>query len=762
MAKDPICDMDVDPADCAGSATYLGTTYYFCSTYCLDKFNKNPAQALKPSEQAHSATATYTCPMHPEIRQVGPGSCPLCGMALEPLEVSLHDDSPNPELVDFSRRFKWSIGFSALLLILSMGEMIPGNPFHEWLPGGLMNWVQMCLAIPVVFWAGFPLFQRGWASIKTGHFNMFTLIALGTGVSFVFSLIATLAPGLFPESFRGHGGAVGVYFESAAVIVSLVLLGQILELKARGQTSLAIRSLLKLAPKQARIVRSSGAEDDIELEKVQLGDWLRVRPGDQIPVDGMVVSGQSTVDESMVTGEPMPVSKSKGSRVVGGTTNQTGSFVLVAQGVGQDTLLAQIVRMVTEAQRSRAPIQGLADQVASWFVPAVMIASVVTAALWAWMGPAPALTYAFVNAVAVLIIACPCALGLATPMSIMVGTGRGAQAGILIRNAEALEKLETVDTLVMDKTGTLTQGKPTVVIVHAVGGVTELELIRVAAALEKGSEHPLAASVLKAAVDRGIAEIPKVDSFESITGMGLSGKVEGKAVLVGKQALLESKGINLSTLLNSKAMLNANEQTLLFVAVDGRAFGLLGVTDPVKANAAEAIQSLKKNGLRMVMLTGDSRAVAESVGQRLGISEIYAEVLPAQKSQIIQQLQFQGRRVAMVGDGINDAPALALADVGIAMGTGTDIAMQSAGITLVGGDLMGVARARALSRKTMSNIRQNLFFAFVYNMIGIPIAAGILYPFLGILMSPMLASAAMSLSSVSVVANALRLRKAKL
>ncbi len=648
------------------------------------------------------------------------------------------------------------------LLALAMGEMVPGLALHRWFPGTSLNWIQLLLAAPVVLWAGYPLFHRGWFSVRTRNLNMFTLIALGTGVAFAYSLVATLAPGLFPEGLRGHGGRVGVYFEAAAAIVTLVLLGQVLELRARGQTSSAIRSLLKLAPKSARVVRADGSEEDVAIESVRKGDRIRVRPGEQVPVDGVVLSGKSSIDESMITGEPMPVGKEPGGKVTAGTTNQTGSFVMEARGVGKETLLAQIVRMVNEAQRSRAPIQGLADQVSAWFVPTVVVAAVITAAVWALFGPEPALAYALVNAVAVLIIACPCALGLATPMSIMVGTGRGAQAGILVRNAEALERLEKVDTLVFDKTGTLTEGKPRLISIHPLSDFSEAELLRLAAAVEKGSEHPLAESVLQGAKERGVVSIPEVTGFESITGMGVAGVVEGKIVTLGNLKLVSPRGVQDREVLMAAERMRVQGQTVLYVAIDGVPAGLLGVGDPIKESTPEALRELRARGLKLVMLTGDHLTTAQSAAARLGIEEVYADVLPQQKRDIIRALQSQGRNVAMAGDGVNDAPALAQAQVGIAMGTGTDVAIQSAGITLIKGDLRGIARARALSEATLRNIRQNLFFAFVYNALGVPIAAGVLYPFFGLLLSPMIASAAMSLSSVSVIANALRLRNAPL
>ncbi len=765
-AKDPVCGMDVDPTDSAGNHAHEGKIYYFCSEGCLEAFKENPAEYLNPELKTAKAASTpqdalHTCPMHPDVKQMGPGSCPICGMALEPIEVSMGDDAPNPELVDFSRRLKGAVALSIPLLILAMGEMIPGNPFHSWLPGNTANWVQLLLSGPVVLWAGYPLFHRGWQSIRTRNLNMFTLIAIGAGVAFLFSLLATIAPGVFPEAFKSHG-RVHVYYEAASVIIALVLLGQILELKARGQTSSAIRALLKLAPNTARIIRADGQELDIDINDVKLGDKLRVRPGEQIPVDGIVNSGRSSVDESMITGEPIPVEKSEGAKVTAGTTNHTGSFVIEARSVGKDTLLSQIVRMVNEAQRSRAPIQGLADRVSSWFVPAVVGTAVATALAWALFGPEPAYSYALVNAVAVLIIACPCALGLATPMSIMVGTGRGAQAGVLIRNAEALERMEKVDTLVLDKTGTLTEGKPKLVTLRPFSGFDDSTILGLAAALEKSSEHPLAQAILSGASERKVTYELEVRHFQSVTGMGIRGDVSGKQVLIGNSKFLDSEGVVTQELKKTAETLRSDGQTVLFLSIDGKPAGILGVADPIKSTTPDAIRQLREAGLRLVMLTGDHHDTAKAVASKLGLSEVYADVLPSQKNEIIKKLQAEGRKVAMAGDGVNDAPALAQADVGIAMGTGADIAVQSAGITLIQGDLRGVIRARSLSHAVMMNIRQNLFFAFIYNTLGVPVAAGVLYPFFGLLLSPMVASAAMSLSSVSVIANALRLRRVPL
>ena len=768
--KDPVCGMDVDPSDSGGELNFQGTKYYFCSDHCLKKFRKDPSQYLNPTgsklpaakSSALNPQAIYTCPMHLEIQQPGPGSCPICGMALEPLEPSLEDEGPSQELLNMTRRFWFAAAFALPLLIFTMVDVLPSNPFKHSLSGAAMNWIQLALATPVVLWAGLPLFQRAWDSIRNRNLNMFSLIGIGTGVAYLFSLWVTLLPQVVPESFRMHGGQVGVYFEASAVIVTLVLLGQVLELKARGQTSAAIRSLLKLAPKTARRVLSDGTEEDVAVESLVVQDRLRVRPGEKIPVDGRVVSGRSSVDESMITGESIPVEKAEGDAVVGGTLNGNGSLILEASRIGKDTLLSQIVQMVSDAQRSRAPIQRLADVVSAYFVPAVVTTAAITFVLWAICGPEPKMAYALVNAVAVLIIACPCALGLATPMSIMVGTGNGAHHGVLIKNAEALETLEKVDTLVVDKTGTLTEGKPKLISVQALAPWSEKEILELACALEKGSEHPLASAVLDGAKERGITPAANVQNFVAVTGKGVQAQVSDKKVVLGNLKLLQEAGVETSVLEpESEALLNEG-QTVVYLAIDGNAAGLIGVADPIKATSLEAIEMLKKSGLSIVMLTGDHHATAQAVASKLGITEIKAEVLPAQKSQAIKELQAKGRVVAMAGDGVNDAPALAQAQVGIAMGSGTDVAMQSAGITLVKGDLRGIVRARNLSRATMGNIRQNLFFALFYNLLGVPIAAGVLYPHFGLLLSPMLASAAMSLSSVSVIANALRLRNAQL
>ena len=771
LAIDPVCGMSVNPVTAKHTVEHAGQRYFFCGRSCLERFQAEPDRflaarsggAATPMAPAHHEPApageagSYTCPMHPEIVQDHPGNCPICGMALEPLSAAA-EEGPNPELADMTRRFRSSLAFTVPLVIVAMGRHIPGLALGRWLSPGLLSWIELALATPVVLWGGWPFFQRAWVSVRTWRLNMFTLIGLGVAVAWVYSLVATLAPGLFPAAFRDAHGQVGVYYEAAAVIVTLVLLGQVLELRARSQTSSAIRALLGLTPKTARIVNADGSEQDVALEHVKIGDRLRVRPGEKVPVDGVVFEGGSSVDESMMTGEPIPVEKQKGDKVIGGTINATGSFVLRAKKVGRDTLLARIVQMVSEAQRSRAPIQRLADVVAAWFVPAVVLVAIVTFVAWALLGPAPALAYAIVNAVAVLIIACPCALGLATPMSIMVGVGRGAKAGVLIRNAEALEAMEKVDTLVVDKTGTLTEGKPKLVSVEALPGQDELELLAMAAGLERGSEHPLAAAIVAGAAERK-AEPAAVEQFESLTGRGITGRIAGRAAALGNRKLLDELKIDAAPLAERAERLRAEGQTVMFLAVDGRPVGLLGVADPIKSTTSEGLRLLRDEGVEVVMLTGDSRTTAQAVASTLGIQRVEAEVLPEDKNRIVRQLQEQGRFVAMAGDGVNDAPALAQAQVGIAMGTGTDVAMESAAITLVKGDLRGIARARRLSRATMRNIRQNLFFAFVYNALGLPIAAGVLYPVFGILLSPIIAAAAMSLSSVSVIGNALRLRR---
>ena len=770
---DPVCGMTISPADAVGHVDHRGKTYYFCNETCVQRFSETPdefvggaGERAKPAPSS-PADAEYTCPMHPEVRQMGPGACPICGMALEPVTVSL-EEQPNEELEDMTRRFRWSLAFTAPILLAMISEMLPGHPVQRVLAvrfgpdsgTSALNWLELAVATPVVVWGGWPFFARGWASLLSRRFNMFTLIALGVGAAYGFSVAATLAPSLFPHSFR-MGGAVAVYFEPAAVIVVLVLLGQVLELRARSRTSSAIRNLLRLAPETARRVEADGSERDVALEEVRVSDRLRVRPGERIPVDGVVVDGVTTVDESMVTGEPIPVEKASGASVTGGTVNGTGTFVMRAERVGTDTLLAQIVRMVSEAQRSRAPIQRLADTVSAWFVPAVMVAAVATFVVWSVAGPEPRLAYALVNAVAVLIIACPCALGLATPMSVMVGTGRGAEAGILFRNAAALEIMEQVTTMVVDKTGTLTEGKPRLVTVAPEAGYDEATLLRLIASLESVSEHPLAEAVVAGARERQIALAP-VQDFQSLTGLGVRGTVDSHPVAIGNARYLDTLQIDLGHLRERAEELRRAGQTVMFAVADGRIAGLVGVADPLKPTAREAIDALHREGVKVVMLTGDNRTTAEAVAASLGIDTIEADVLPDQKAAVVKRLQQQQQRVAMAGDGINDAPALAQADVGIAMGTGTDVAIESAAVTLVKGDLRGIVRARRLSRATMQNIRQNLFFAFVYNVLGVPIAAGVLYPYFGLLLSPMIASAAMTFSSVSVIGNALRLRRAAL
>ncbi|MFN3231331.1 MAG: copper-transporting P-type ATPase [Alphaproteobacteria bacterium] len=704
--------------------------------------------------------AVYTCPMHPEVRQDHPGSCPLCGMGLEAETVSAGEEDQG-ELKDMTRRFWVSAVLTLPLFIYAMGDMIPGQPLQGLLDARLAQWVQLALATPVVLWGGWPFFVRGVNSVRTMNLNMFTLIGLGVAVAFVFSLVATLLPDIFPASFRDAEGRVAVYYEAAAVITTLVLLGQVLELKARSQTSSAIRQLLELAPPVARRLNDNGTEEDVPLEQVTAGDRLRVRPGEKVPVDGVIADGHSTIDESMITGEPMPVSKAGGDSVTGGTVNQTGGFVMTAERVGADTLLAQIVHMVSEAQRSRAPIQKLADTVAGYFVPAVVVIAFITFFIWAAFGPAPAMAYAIINAVAVLIIACPCALGLATPMSIMVGTGKGAQSGVLIKNAEALETLEKIDVLVVDKTGTLTEGRPKLVMIESAEGFSDDEFLSLAGSLERSSEHPLAAAIANGAEERG-ASFHDVEDFESITGKGVRGTINGQRIALGNKPLMEQEAPVPTALQESAERHRAEAQTVMFMSVDGVPAGIIGVADPIKETSPEALSLLHEAGIKVVMLTGDSRATAEAIARQLGIDEVEAEVLPEDKNRIVRELQEKGHKVAMAGDGINDAPALAQADVGIAMGTGTDVAMESASVTLVKGDLRGVARARRLSQATMRNIRQNLFFAFIYNSLGVPVAAGVLYPFFGILLSPIIAAAAMSLSSVSVIGNALRLRRASL
>ncbi len=759
---DPVCDMTVS-SDSKHFYRLADRQYYFCSEHCLLKFKEHPEQYLdkkiSPPPTPDSGTQTYTCPMHPEVVQDHPGSCPKCGMALEPLIVRAEEK--NEELTDMSRRF-WACTALALPVfsLAMIADMLPG-----WLPGWLtmhsVQWIECGLATPVVLWGGWPFFVRGWQSIRTWNLNMFTLIALGVSVAWSYSMVALLFPGLFPPLMQMPGGLVAVYFEAAAMITTLVLLGQVLELRARSRTNAAIRMLLSLAPNTARIVREDGTEEDIPLEQVQSGDTLRVRPGDKVPVDGTVIDGESTIDESMVTGESMPVKKSAGEKVIGATVNGTGSLTMRAEKVGSDTLLAQIVTMVANAQRTRAPIQKLTDVVAGYFVPTVVACALLTCIAWWVWGPEPRLAHAVINAVAVLIIACPCALGLATPIAIMVGTGRGAQAGVLIKNAEALEIMEKVDTLVVDKTGTLTEGRPKLVAVQAAAGFSNDELLRLAASLERASEHPLAEAIVQGAEEKGL-KLVKADNFQSVTGKGVTGDVDGRTVAAGNAALLESLGINAGDLSQQADKQRAEGQTVMLVAIDGTAAGLIGVADPIKESTAEAIRDLHAEGIRIVMITGDNQITANAVAGNLGIDEVHAGVLPEQKAELVKQLQADGHIVAMAGDGINDAPALAQAHVGIAMGTGTDVAIESAGITLVKGDLRGIVRARRLSRATMRNIRQNLFFAFFYNTAGVPIAAGVLYPFFGILLSPMIAAAAMSFSSVSVITNSLRLKRVEL
>jgi Cu+-exporting ATPase len=791
--------MTVDPAK-ALSAEYEGRRYYFCCGGCRDKFTADPRPYLidqKPPQVTEQRSGFYTCPMHPEVHQDHPGACPQCGMALEPAGIPtpmtrteytcpMHpeiirnapgncpicgmalerrtvtvEEEANPELADMTRRFWVSAVLTVPLVIIAMRHLLAGSLADSLVTPSILRWLELVLATPVVLWGGWPFFVRFWQSLSNRRLNMFTLIGLGTGAAYLFSLVATLVPELFPASFRDAHGEVGVYFEAAAVIVTLVLLGQVLELRARRQTSTAIKALLDLAPKTARRLKADGSEEDVPLDQVQIGDKLRVRPGEKVPVDGVVLEGSSSVDESMVTGEPIPVEKTPSDAVIGATVNGTGSLVIKAQKVGADTLLAQIVQMVATAQRSRAPIQKLADVVAAYFVPAVVLIAIITFILWALLGPAPAMAYAIINAVAVLIIACPCALGLATPMSIMVATGKAAQAGVLFKNAEAIEVLRKVDTLVVDKTGTLTEGKPKLVTVLPAEGITETELLYLAASLERGSEHPLAAAIVAGASECGI-ELSKAEAFQSLTGKGVTGQLDGHVVVLGNRALLAELNITADKLAAAAENLRGEGQTVMFVSVDGKAAGLLGVADPIKPSTLGAIRSLHEEGLRIVMLTGDSETTAKAVANELGIDEVIASVLPDQKADKIKRLQAEGKQVAMAGDGINDAPALAQAQVGIAMGTGTDVAMESAGVTLIKGDLNGIVRARRLSRATLRNIRQNLFFAFIYNSLGVPIAAGVLYPWFGILLSPIIAAAAMSFSSVSVVLNALRLNGLRL
>ncbi len=769
LVRDPVCGMDVDPGAGGQHSEHLDQTYHFCSKHCQARFDADPAayvveadrthRSVKPAAVSAGAEVEYTCPMHPEIRQPGPGACPICGMALEPVVVSA-DTGPSPELADMRRRFWVALVLSIPVVVLEMGgHLFPS--LHQLVSPSASPWIQLVLATPVVLWAGWPFFTRGWVSVRTGKLNMFTLIAMGTGVAWLFSVVATVAPGVFPDSVRGMDGTVDVYFEAAAVITVLVLLGQVLELRARDQTSGAIRALLDLTPKTAHRIDADGTEEEVSLDLVQIGDRLRVRPGEKVPVDGIVESGRSAVDEALVTGESMPVTKTEGDTVIGGSLNQTGSLVVRADKVGRDTMLARIVQMVAEAQRSRAPIQRTADRVAAWFVPAVLVIATVAAIIWGTLGPEPRLAHALIAGVTVLIIACPCALGLATPMSIMVGVGRGAGLGVLIKNAEALERMEKVDTLVVDKTGTLTEGRPSVTHIAPSAGFDRDDILSLAAAVERPSEHPLARAIVDAADKAGLV-VPEVSDFDSPTGKGAIGTVQNRRVVIGSSSFLLDNGMDTALLTLSADALRAEGATAIFVGVDGRVAAIVAIADPVKDSTADALRALRAEGIEIVMLTGDNRVTAEAVGARLGIARVEAEVLPDHKSDIVTQLRNQGKVVAMAGDGVNDAPALAAADVGLAMSSGTDVAMESAGITLLRGDLTGIVGARQLSHATMSNIRQNLVFAFIYNVAGIPIAAGILYPAFGLLLSPIIAAAAMALSSVSVITNALRLKTRQL
>ncbi len=769
-AVDPVCGMTVDPATSAHHATHAGADYHFCSARCRERFVADPRAFLARSGGAPAATGAsdtpdppagtmWTCPMHPEVRQDHPGACPICGMALEP-ELAAAEAGPSPELIDMTRRFRIALALTLPVFVLEMGgHLFPA--LHHLVPAGASAWIQLALATPVVLWAGWPFFARGWASIRTRHLNMFTLIAMGTGVAWAYSVVATLAPGRFPAAFRGADGAIAVYFEAAAVITVLVLLGQVLELRARERASGAIRALLDLAPRTARRIGPDGGEEDIPLDAVAVGDLLRVRPGEKVPVDGMVRDGRSAIDESMVTGESMPVTRVAGDAVIGGTMNRSGALVIRAEKVGRETMLARIVQLVAEAQRSRAPIQRLADRVAGWFVPAVVGVALLAFVAWSLWGPEPRFAHGLLAAVAVLIIACPCALGLATPMSIMVGVGRGASLGVLIRAAEALERMEKVDTLVVDKTGTLTEGRPAVTAIDVAEGFGQGDLLRLAAGVERASEHPIARAIVEAAAARRI-DIPAVSDFDSPTGRGALGTVDGRSVVLGNARFLAEFGIDAAPLADRAEALRADGATAIFAGIDNRLAGLFAIADPVKPGAGPALAALRADGIRVVMLTGDNRTTAMAVARRLGIDEVEADVLPGRKAEVVTRLRREGRVVAMAGDGVNDAPALAAADVGIAMGHGTDVAMESAGVTLLKGDLTGIVRARRLSAATMANIRQNLFFAFAYNAAGVPIAAGALYPLFGILLSPIVAAAAMALSSVSVIANALRLNRARL
>ncbi|HEV2362803.1 MAG TPA: heavy metal translocating P-type ATPase [Caulobacteraceae bacterium] len=759
-AVDPVCGMKVDPAKTPHHVEHHGRTFHFCGAGCRTKFIADPERYLQPRapEPAAPPGAIYTCPMHPEVRQVGPGACPICGMALEPATVSA-DSGPSPELADMSRRFWVGLALATPVFVLEMGGHLTGLTMA--IGARTSNWIQLMLASPVVLWAGWPFFVRGWASLVSRRLNMFTLIAIGVGVAFAYSVTAVLAPGAFPPAFRDRSGAVPVYFEAAAMITVLVLLGQVLELRARERTGGAIKALLDLAPRTARRITPEGSDEEVTLDLVHVGDRLRVRPGDKVPVDGEVLEGRVAIDESLVTGESMPVTKAAGAKVIGGSINKTGAFVMRAERVGADTLLARIVQMVAEAQRSRAPIQRLADQVSGWFVPAVIGVAVVAAVVWASVGPEPRFAYALLAAVSVLIIACPCALGLATPMSIMVGVGRGAQAGVLIKNAEALERLEKIDTLLFDKTGTLTEGRPAVTTITPAPGVDEAQLLRLAASLERGSEHPLGEAIVRAAEDQNL-QLSEAADFDSPVGKGVTGAVEGRRIVLGGARIMGEEGVGTGALKDEAARLAAEGATAIFAAVDGRLWGVFGIADPIKATTPDAVKALKAQGVRLVMMTGDNRVTALSVARRVGIDEVEAEVLPEGKAEVVRKLRSEGRAVAMAGDGVNDAPALAAADVGIAMGAGADVAIESAGVTLLKGDLEGIVRARKLSRAVMRNIRQNLFVAFVYNAAGVPIAAGVLWPALRLLLNPQIAAGAMALSSVSVISNALRLRRARL
>ena len=762
--KDPVCGMAVEPTHSTPHAVHDGEAYYFCSAGCHTKFTADPQQFVPRSHGAETKAVTapegaiWTCPMHPEIQRSGPGSCPICGMALEPV-MPTANLGPSEEYRDMLRRFWIGLILALPVLALEMGGHLTG--LHQWLERQTGNWIQMALATPVVLWAGWPFFERAWMSLKTRSLNMFTLIAMGTGVAWAYSMVAVLAPQIFPAAFRAADGSVAVYFEAAAVITVLVLLGQVLELRARETTSGAIRALLDLSPKRARRVGADGEDEEVALEDIQLGDTLRIRPGEKVPVDGVVLEGQGSVDESMVTGESMPVSKALGAVLIGGTINQTGALVMRADKIGRDTMLARIVQMVADAQRSRAPIQRLADAVAAWFVPAVILVAIAAFITWSLIGPSPAMGYGLIAAVAVLIIACPCALGLATPMSIMVGVGRGAQAGILIKNAEALERMEKVDTLVVDKTGTLTEGKPAVVGIETAEGQSEDEVLRIAASLERMSEHPLAQAVVKAAEQKGLV-LSEPTNVDQPVGKGITGTVDGRAVVVGKAGFFDELGVPTGMLAARADELRADGATAIFLGIDGVTAGVIAIADPVKTSTPQALKDLASAGIRVIMLTGDNRITAEAIGRRLGIVDIEADVMPDQKSAVVERLRAEGRVVAMAGDGVNDAPALAAADVGIAMGSGTDVAIESAGVTLLKGDLTGIVRAQHLSKATMLNIRQNLFFAFAYNVAGIPVAAGVLYPVFGLLLSPIIAAAAMALSSVSVISNALRLKRVEI